>query len=752
MGARQTTDSAEFNRLQQAYNQAIEAFEAATQNKKTAKTAYKKAVKAKADKQTQFLAFHELESAALLKRLRAFQMETAKNELKTFVKAQPKVEKSQKQEADAMVITTPAEMEDAIELESQVEVLSAPAGMHVVHEDAAAHTVHVKGFMPASLEEIAEAQEMPTIMPVALVEVFDYQAIVKDVAEHQAIAQTCEALDAADAKLEVIAALEALEAEKEVEIARAIEHHAIAQTCEALDAADVKQIVEEYPAAIMGAIAPEEDEIQLVDYQVVAGDATPEMSEAAIIAQPVMSTGEAIIVLKLPANTPADAPIYMAGNFNNWVANDENYKMNLHADGNYAITIHPPLGKVEFKLTRGNWEATEGDHYVNHHFECTEIPITFTAQVSAWRDLGTPAIAETHVIEYQSVAEVADVIEPHEVAPIVETHVIEYQSVAEVADVIEPHEVAPIVETHVIEYQSVAEVADVIEPHEVAPIVETHVIEYQSVAEVADVIEHHEVAPIVETHVIEYQSVAEVADVIEPHEVASIVETHVIEYQSVAEVADVIEPHEVAPIVEPHVIEYQSVAEVADVIESHEVAPIVETHVIDYQSVAEVADVIEPHEIAPVMETEVIQHHAMAAMPEIELNEVITSNEVVETSIPVTQVIESQTIMSVKEEEHLQDGYDHWERNQKFIGDDLKIIEGIGPKIEQLLNDIGILTYRQLSLMKVEFLEELLKTAGKRYASHDPATWPAQAKLAAIGKMAELKRLQERIHYGSLDA
>ncbi|MEY4934164.1 MAG: hypothetical protein RIS64_523 [Bacteroidota bacterium] len=624
MGARQTTDSAEFNRLQQAYNQAIEAFEAATQNKKTAKTAYKKAVKAKADKQTQFLAFHELESAALLKRLRAFQMETAKNELKTFVKAQPKVEKSQKQEADAMVITTPAEMEDAIELESQVEVLSAPAGMHVVHEDAAAHTVHVKGFMPVSLEEIAEveAQEMPTIMPVALVEVIDYQAIVKDVAEHQAIAQTCEALDAADAKLEVIAALEALEAEKEVEIARAIEHHAIAQTCEALDAADVKQIVEEYPAAIMGAIAPEEDEIQLVDYQVVAGDATPEMSEAAIIAQPVMSTGEAIIVLKLPANTPADAPIYMAGNFNNWVANDENYKMNLHADGNYAITIHPPLGKVEFKLTRGNWEATEGDHYVNHHFECTEIPITFTAQVSAWRDLGTPAIAETHVIEYQSVAEVADVIEPHEVAP----------------------------------------------------------------------------------------------------------------------------------IVEPHVIEYQSVAEVADVIESHEVAPIVETHVIDYQSVAEVADVIEPHEIAPVMETEVIQHHAMAAMPEIELNEVITSNEVVETSIPVIQVIESQTIMSVKEEEHLQDGYDHWERNQKFIGDDLKIIEGIGPKIEQLLNDIGILTYRQLSLMKVEFLEELLKTAGKRYASHDPATWPAQAKLAAIGKMAELKRLQERIHYGSLDA
>jgi predicted flap endonuclease-1-like 5' DNA nuclease len=188
------------------------------------------------------------------------------------------------------------------------------------------------------------------------------------------------------------------------------------------------------------------------------------------------------------------------------------------------------------------------------------------------------------------------------------------------------------------------------------------------------------------------------------------------------------------------------------VVEQEEVAPVMETQVLEYQPVAEITHVVEHHEVASIVETVTVEHHAMAAMPEILLNEATTTHEVIEASVPVPQVVEHHVITKNEEELNIHDTYDHWERNQKFIGDDLKIIEGIGPKIEQLLNDIGILTYRQLSLMKVEFLEELLKTAGKRYASHDPATWPAQAKLAATGKMAELKRLQERIHHGRLDA
>ncbi len=147
MGARQTTDSAEFNRLQQAYNQAIEAFEAATQNKKTAKKAFKKAEKEKADKQTQFLAFHELESAGLFKRLKAFQMEQAKIELKAFVKAQPKVEKSNQKEDDVIVVTPPADAVEPTETEKQVEVLGFAPSLEVAHEEIV-HQITVKGFLP----------------------------------------------------------------------------------------------------------------------------------------------------------------------------------------------------------------------------------------------------------------------------------------------------------------------------------------------------------------------------------------------------------------------------------------------------------------------------------------------------------------------------------------------------------------------------------------------------------------------------
>lgn len=77
--------------------------------------------------------------------------------------------------------------------------------------------------------------------------------------------------------------------------------------------------------------------------------------------------------------------------------------------------------------------------------------------------------------------------------------------------------------------------------------------------------------------------------------------------------------------------------------------------------------------------------------------------------------------------------------------DDLKLIEGIGPKIETLLKEGGISTWAELSEAPVERLKEILDAAGPRYQIHDPATWPAQAKLAAEGKWDELKTLQDEL-------
>lgn len=81
---------------------------------------------------------------------------------------------------------------------------------------------------------------------------------------------------------------------------------------------------------------------------------------------------------------------------------------------------------------------------------------------------------------------------------------------------------------------------------------------------------------------------------------------------------------------------------------------------------------------------------------------------------------------------------------------DLKIIEGIGPKIEQLLNQAGINDFQQLATAKVASIQEILNAAGPRYKMHKPATWSQQAKLAATGKWEELKTLKRELKGGKV--
>ncbi len=81
-------------------------------------------------------------------------------------------------------------------------------------------------------------------------------------------------------------------------------------------------------------------------------------------------------------------------------------------------------------------------------------------------------------------------------------------------------------------------------------------------------------------------------------------------------------------------------------------------------------------------------------------------------------------------------------------GDDLKLIEGIGPKIAGLLNDAGINTWSELSSTEVAKIKEILAEAGARYAAHDPTTWPKQAEMAANGEMDKLKAWQDELDGG----
>ncbi|MBT8233939.1 MAG: 50S ribosomal protein L27 [Saprospiraceae bacterium] len=86
----------------------------------------------------------------------------------------------------------------------------------------------------------------------------------------------------------------------------------------------------------------------------------------------------------------------------------------------------------------------------------------------------------------------------------------------------------------------------------------------------------------------------------------------------------------------------------------------------------------------------------------------------------------------------------------KGKADDLKKIEGIGPKIAEHLNAAGIVTFADLAKAEISALQEILNNAGKRYAIHNPGTWPMQSELAAAGKWDELKTLQDRIEGGKL--
>jgi predicted flap endonuclease-1-like 5' DNA nuclease len=80
--------------------------------------------------------------------------------------------------------------------------------------------------------------------------------------------------------------------------------------------------------------------------------------------------------------------------------------------------------------------------------------------------------------------------------------------------------------------------------------------------------------------------------------------------------------------------------------------------------------------------------------------------------------------------------------------DDLKKVEGIGPKIAHLLNENGIGTFAALAETSVEKLKEILDAGGTAFRMADPGTWPRQAAIAASGNWEELKAYQDELDGG----
>ena len=81
---------------------------------------------------------------------------------------------------------------------------------------------------------------------------------------------------------------------------------------------------------------------------------------------------------------------------------------------------------------------------------------------------------------------------------------------------------------------------------------------------------------------------------------------------------------------------------------------------------------------------------------------------------------------------------------KKIKQDDLKIVEGIGPKIEELYHNEGIKTWKALSETPLKKSKAILAAAGDKYAVHNPGSWAKQALMAYEGKWAKLKKWQEK--------
>lgn len=106
-------------------------------------------------------------------------------------------------------------------------------------------------------------------------------------------------------------------------------------------------------------------------------------------------------VTAIPANTPANATIYVAGTFNGWNPGDAAYALTYSAaDGSYSVTLPASVtGTIEYKFTRGVWtmvetNATNGS-VPNRSYTVGSSTGPVLHQVLNWQDLGGTSVPST---------------------------------------------------------------------------------------------------------------------------------------------------------------------------------------------------------------------------------------------------------------------------------------------------------------------------------------------------------------------
>jgi predicted flap endonuclease-1-like 5' DNA nuclease len=85
---------------------------------------------------------------------------------------------------------------------------------------------------------------------------------------------------------------------------------------------------------------------------------------------------------------------------------------------------------------------------------------------------------------------------------------------------------------------------------------------------------------------------------------------------------------------------------------------------------------------------------------------------------------------------------------KKIKENDLTVVEGIGPKIQELFHNHDVTTWKSLSECSIEKCQDVLRSGGDRFKMHNPGTWPEQAKMAYEGNWKQLLKWQDELDGG----
>jgi predicted flap endonuclease-1-like 5' DNA nuclease len=115
---------------------------------------------------------------------------------------------------------------------------------------------------------------------------------------------------------------------------------------------------------------------------------------------------------------------------------------------------------------------------------------------------------------------------------------------------------------------------------------------------------------------------------------------------------------------------------------------------------------------------------------ELEADRVTTSNEPVELRAPEVSAAPDVGAASAV-------------LGRPVVCDDLTVIPGISPAVEELCHGIGIRTWYDLATTEASLLRTMLVDAGPRFSTLDPSLWPEMARLLSGAEWQQFKDMSE---------